>query len=112
VADKPLKEDLDFLTHHGVKGMKWGVRHRRRNEKARAERFNPKSRAKNLSDADLKTAIQRMELEKRYVDLSTHTSTKSGTKYAKSLLETSGKTVVGAVVGAVATKTVKKVIKT
>lgn len=115
---EPLVEDVAFLEHFGRKGMKWGVR-KRRNEAERTERFRPKTakerkasltkRAKKLSDDDLKTAIGRMELEKKYVDLSKGTAS-TGKKYSRDLMENSGKTVVGAVVGGVTGHLVKNAL--
>ena len=103
-----LKEDVEFLKHYGTKGMRWGVR-KRRNESARAKKFNATNRAKKLSDADLKTAIERMDLEKKYVDLSRGTSG-AGKKYTREIIENSGKTVAGAVVGGVTGHLVKRAL--
>ena len=66
------------LMHHGVKGMRWGVR-KSRIEKAR--RWTSKKQAKidGMSDDQLKKANNRLRLEKEYKQL---TQTKLG-KYRK-----------------------------
>lgn len=35
-----FEEDVEFLKHHGVKGMKWGVRKQRRQNETRGQRIN------------------------------------------------------------------------
>lgn len=117
---EPLKEDVDFLEHHGVKGMRWGVRspesRRRlggsgssRRMKKRSEKSSARRKSKSLSNEQLKEAISRMELEKKYVDLSKGTSG-AGKRYTSDLLSNSGKTAVGAVVGGVTGHYVKKAL--
>jgi hypothetical protein len=51
-----------------------------------------------------------MELEKKYVDLSRGTSG-AGKKYARDILENSGKTLVGAAVGGIGGHLVKRELK-
>jgi len=63
----------DFLAHYGVKGMRWGVRKAPKEGassdaqksidlRTRAKR----SKAKALSNAELRTAIERMQLEQNF----------------------------------------------
>lgn len=56
----------DFLAHYGKLGMKWGVRRSAENQAVRTLR---KQRASSLSDTELKQAINRMSLEKKYREL-------------------------------------------
>lgn len=58
----------DFLAHYGVQGMKWGQRRARASENVELRSLRRK-RASQLSDADIKKAINRMQLEKQYRDL-------------------------------------------
>lgn len=62
--------DLDpVLVHAGVKGMKWGVRKASLSPEHASVKSIRKSKAKSLTDAELKQAIGRMNLEKQYKDL-------------------------------------------
>lgn len=51
----PLDEAL--LMHFGVKGMKWGVRHRRPDEAERRARFSPKAKKVALATAGIAGAL-------------------------------------------------------
>lgn len=71
-------EFLEFLEHHGIKGMHWGV-HRKKKEslpssddsvrvKGLQERAK-KSNTANLSNAELQALVTRMNLESQYKNL-------------------------------------------
>lgn len=93
--DKDLVEHVsmidDFLSHYGIKGMKWGVR-RSRKELARAEKALDQALKKNsptdvLSNDQLRQLIDRMNLERQYRTLATETQQqKKGRAFAKKLL--------------------------
>lgn len=106
-----------YLAHHGIKGMKWGVR-RFRNEdgtlteagKARARKKADRDadRAKqdeyrrasknrrNLTDDELKQRINRLQMEKQLKDLTDSNLQSSGKRAVVEVLSTSGKRVAGA----------------
>lgn len=64
----------DILAHYGVKGMKWGVRRSRQQLESSREAATAKSTKKkiksqgldSLTNDELKTYLERMDLEKRY----------------------------------------------
>ena len=58
-----------FLEHYGVKGMRWGVRRSRR-QLRRAAKSRDSDRLKNMSDDELRTMVNRMNLEQQYSRLS------------------------------------------
>lgn len=64
-----------FMSHYGIKGMKWGVRRANPSaapasgdhETAKAAKAKVKAGGlKSLSNDELKTYLERMDLEKRY----------------------------------------------
>ena len=75
--------DEKELLHWGIKGMKWGVRRYQNKDgtltPAGKKRYNANSEsdAKSMSDQELRSKINRMNLEKRYVDLSKNTNSKT-----------------------------------
>lgn len=58
----------DFIQHHGVLGMKWG---KRKASSSPSSSSAPKHTPvhKMLSDEDLGKVIKRLEMEKRFIDL-------------------------------------------
>ena len=111
------------LYHHGVKGMKWGVRRyqnkdgsltaagkkKQAKDQARAinkqEKARRKSEMKNrrtMSDADLKKRIDRMKMEEEFKNL-TQEDIAPGKKFISDILASAGKkTLTIAAAGAMA----------
>lgn len=98
------------LTHHGIKGMRWGVR-RSKAQLARAggssaksspttakkvvgdgekTDYKPRLKAEELSDRELKARIQRIENEKKYNQL-TAKEKSAGRKFVEDVLVNAGK---------------------
>ena len=104
-----------YLMHHGIKGMKWGVRRdrsysggggrRSSSRKAKTSKFKTSSKSnqtrsvKKMSDAELKRRIERLELERKYANLS-GANVKSGKDYVGEFLAKNSSAFVGAAVGA------------
>lgn len=93
----------NYLQHFGTKGMKWGVR-RYQNRDGRLtpagkKRYsNYSEEAKGMSDQELRSQINRMNLERRYTNLSKASGSKSG-----KALDTVGKvTSIGSEAGKIA----------
>ena len=78
------------LVHYGILGMKWGVRRtqkqlaRARGKKSAAQESQKK--AKSMTDDELRKAISRIEMERKYQDLST-SHIKSGRDYVNSIID-------------------------
>lgn len=111
-----LKRDLDmamsargqeFLSHHGVKGMKWGVRKRSGGKSSSTARTTFKKPPRKLSNEELQRRIKRMETERKYNSLNAGDKSK-GRAFVEEVLSNSGRKVAKGVVtaaGFVAVKT-------
>lgn len=96
----------DELYHHGIKGMKWGVRRSRaqlgyssspRKTKKQAQKVSSKQQRrnemKNMSDAELRSRINRIQMEKQYMQL-TEPQLSPGKKFVKDVLTNAAKQTV------------------
>lgn len=80
----------NYLSHYGVLGMKWGIRKSRRSSgKKRSRR---KEDLSDLSYQQLLDRVNRLNLEKRYYELSKPEKS-AGKKFVEDVLQSSGKEV-------------------
>lgn len=102
------------LYHHGIKGMRWGVRRTRaqlgyssspRKTKTQSQKVSSKQQRKvsskqqrknemkNMSDAELRSRINRIQMEKQYMQL-TEPQLSPGKKFVKDVLTNAAKQTV------------------
>lgn len=73
----------DELYHHGIKGQRWGIRRFQNkdgsltNAGKKRRRINYDAEAKQMSDDELRSKVNRLNLEKRYMNLSSSRSKSS-----------------------------------
>lgn len=95
------------LAHFGTIGMKWGVRKGpSANAQVRKSRAKMYKNRRTLSDAELKKAVSRMQMEKKLKGLA-EDDLIPGKMAAKSFMSNVGTTFVGAAAGAAGAALVK-----
>lgn len=83
------------LYHHGVLGMKWGVRRKRNSSNVETEKPKKKTLSE-MSDDELKSKLNRLQMEKQYKDLVSQLNPQQESKakaFVKRVLERSGENI-------------------
>lgn len=121
----------EILEHHGIKGMKWGVRrsrgssgkvgkrsktvHEPTSDAARAKELHTRAKSSGthtLSNQELQHLTQRLNLEQQYSRLSGSSSRRSaGAKFAKEIVVNVGKQQVTRMASDAAAKAVAQAMK-
>lgn len=108
-----------FLQHHGVKGMKWGVRKKRSpkespsNDSTRTTTLKKRAKrsgVKALSNAEIQDAINRMNLEQQFKRLKTNERSVVTRFIASTLLEIGTREVKQVVSNKIVSKIGKKMV--
>lgn len=100
-------EQVDaFLSHHGIKGMKWGVK----KKKNSVEAASRDAKIKAMSDNELRQKINRIQMEKQYKSL-TAPSVSPGRKFAQDILLNTAKQQLSQVASRYAAQTIQDLIK-
>lgn len=91
---------INELTHHGIRGMRWGIRRyqnkdgtltnagkKRKSESLHEDYIKSHTRksSKSMSDAELRSRINRLEMERKYTQLSTERINKGKAYVNKSI---------------------------
>ena len=103
------------LYHHGIKGMKWGIRRYQNkdgtltaagkkqkkktlsaDDKEKTRRKSDLKKRRTMSDADIKKRIERMKLEKEFKNL-TKEDISPGKKYVGEIMSSAGKKALGVI---------------
>jgi len=92
LAEHGIGIDEETLEHYGVPGMKWGKRRAAKNARKadNAQRAEARAKVKDMSDDDLKSAINRLKLEKEFKTLNAH-QVSEGQKIVGDILKDVGK---------------------
>lgn len=114
-----------YLMHHGIKGMKWGVRRERdssgggrrsssRQEKtgkieAKPKKQSRRQKMKAMSDDELRAAIKRLELEKQYEMLAKNDIT-SGQRYITKFVDQNANAILGGAAAVIGSQVGKAVV--
>ena len=100
------------LYHYGVLGMKWGVR-RKRNS-SNVETAKPKKKTlSEMSDDELRSKLNRLQMEKQYKDLVSTLNPRQESKaktFVKKVLERSGENIATQTATYVMGKEINKVL--
>lgn len=124
------QEVLDFLEHYGVKGQKWGVRRQLSGTKTNKPKSgnsgafkegDPRANyghkpgsakgKKRMSDSELQNAIKRMELEKRYSELSKSSVTQKGERLSSKIMKKAGEQGAQTVANSLMTYAMKQLVR-
>jgi hypothetical protein len=97
LAQSELKDIVDFIEHHGTKGMKWGVRKSRSSGSSGTDRTRFGKAPKRLTNEELDARIKRMENEKKYNSLNKK-DVGPGQRLAAEIISKSGKKLMNALV--------------
>ena len=114
--------EVNVLRHHGIKGMRWGVRRKNigsadekvvSTDAAKAAGAREKAKThgtQSLSNQEMQALVTRMNLERQLKQVTPDSRTKKGAKFVGGLLVTAGKQQAQAVVNDQINKQVRKAI--
>lgn len=105
--------DDNELYHHGIKGMKWGIRRtpaQLGHRPAKPTTSQRKSEMKKMSDTELRNRINRIQMERQYMQL-TAPEVSAGKKFVKDVMVNAAKQTVTSYVSKYMNKGVEAVIK-